>query len=138
MKKLVLMIIPLGILLSCGGEELEEKKETVIPEPEVLVERDGSTHKEYYPGKKQLKFIGDVDSEERRHGVWRHYSETGLELSTAEYYHGAKNGVTVVKYPNGRLHYTGEYKNNKRAGVWKTYNPDGSMASEEDYGEGMN
>ena len=88
---------------------------------------------EYYPGKKAIKFRGEQDEEGRRNGVWLYYSENGEELSMTNYEHGIKEGHTMVKYPNGAIHYTGEYTNDQPSGVWKTYDAMGKLTSTKDY-----
>ena len=49
------------------------------------------------------------------------------------YQHGEKHGHSIVKYPNGNLHYSGEYKNGKKIGLWKTYSIQGELITEIDY-----
>ncbi len=132
--KAVFWTLLCGIMLaSCAEEEPEKKKE--VPGPEVLVEIHGTDYVEYYPGRKQIKFEGTVDDSKARNGVWHHYNESGLEISTTEYKHGKKHGLSIVKYSNGQLYYTGEYRDDKRAGVWRTYGRDGTMKKEVNYDE---
>jgi len=104
----------------------------VIDKTELVVLEDG-TYKEYYPNKKNVKFEGPQDKNGKRNGKWQYFSELGVELSMTVYSHGEKHGHTIVKYPNGNLHYTGEYSNNKPIGVWKTYSIKGEMINELDY-----
>ncbi|HIP31892.1 MAG TPA: hypothetical protein EYG86_03930 [Crocinitomicaceae bacterium] len=92
---------------------------------------------EYYPGiGKKVKFKGLQDENGKRDGKWLYFSEDGKELSVTNYIHGERNGMSMVKYPNGNLHYTGEYKNDKTVGVWTTYSIEGVKTSEKDYGNG--
>ena len=89
---------------------------------------------EYYPGKKKrIKFQGKQDVNKLRDGVWLHFSYEGNELSMTTYIHGKKEGPTMVKYPNGNIHYIGQYKNNKAVGNWTTYTIDGA-SSDKDFG----
>jgi antitoxin component YwqK of YwqJK toxin-antitoxin module len=122
--------ISLGIT-GCTNNE-EQTKET--KKVENLVEIKDGIYTEWYPGKKQIKYRGGQDNEKRRHGVWTFYAETGTELSVTMYEHGLRTGHTVVKYPNGRLHYRGEYLNDKTVGVWTTYDEKGELISEKDFG----
>jgi antitoxin component YwqK of YwqJK toxin-antitoxin module len=39
-----------------------------------------------------------------------------------------------VKYPNGAIHYRGEYKNDQMVGLWTTFNEKGEVETEKDYG----
>ena len=49
------------------------------------------------------------------------------------YENGVKQGHSIVKYPNGGIHYKGEYKDDKPVGVWKTYDNAGKILSVKDY-----
>ena len=100
-----------------------------------LIEVKNNTFKEYYPGKRKVKFEGPQDAEGKRHGKWMYYSEDGLELSMTMYDHGDKHGHSIVKYPNGNLHYHGEYKRNELVGIWKTYSIEGELTNEINYDE---
>lgn len=46
-----------------------------------------------------------------------------------------KEGFSLVKYPNGRIHYRGEYQNDKMIGLWSTYDEKGNLITEKDYGD---
>ena len=132
MKQLMYLAL-VGLLFACGQDEpsgKDKKKE----QPEQLVEVTDGTYREWYPGKKQIKYQGGQDEQQRRHGKWSFYAENGKELSTTMYWHGLKEGFTVVKYPNGALHYRGEYRNDTMVGLWTTYDEKGNKVSEKDYG----
>ena len=116
---------------SCDSEPKQTKK---AEKKEQLVEVKNGKYTEWYPGKKQIKFEGMVDKKGKRDGKWSFYSEKGTELSFTLYEHGIKQGFTVVKYPNGIIHYRGEYKNDEIVGVWTTYDQKGKLISEKDYG----
>jgi antitoxin component YwqK of YwqJK toxin-antitoxin module len=47
---------------------------------------------------------------------------------------GLKEGFTVVKYPSGRIHYRGEYRNDTIVGLWTTYDENGKVSKEKDFG----
>lgn len=126
------LFITLVLLLAACGEQQEVKKEA--PKKENLVETRGNTFNEWYPGKKQLKYTGEQDEYKRRHGIWYFYGEDGKELSMTNYIHGLRDGFTIVKYPTGALHYKGEYKQDKIVGVWTTYDENGNVISEQDFG----
>jgi antitoxin component YwqK of YwqJK toxin-antitoxin module len=76
---------------------------------------------------------GAQDEKSRRDGKWVFYSENGKELSITFYSNGLKNGFTMVKYPNGRMHYTGEYRNDTIVGLWTTYDENGKKTKEKNY-----
>tara|TARA_R110002072_G_scaffold302860_2_gene489209 strand:+ start:3572 stop:4054 length:483 start_codon:yes stop_codon:yes gene_type:complete len=156
--KLILSLIMISLFLfSCKENTTAEKKaekdltdlveqnidstsavieKTIIPanqEGEIVI--DGSTYIEYYPGgRKKIKFQGEQDENGERNGKWLYFSEEGLELSITNYSHGKKHGFTLVKYPNGNIHYTGEYNNDEMVDLWKTYSEQGLKINEKDYG----
>lgn len=131
MKQFILFILTL-ILVSCSTEEATENK--VPLKEEVLIEIKDGVFTEWYPGKTQVKYKGAQDDESKRNGIWTYYSVNGLELSVTIYEHGLREGFTVVKYPNGRLHYRGEYHKDASVGVWTTYDEKGKLLSEKDFG----
>ena len=134
MKKLIYILVMGLVWASCSTEEEapkpKEKKETV---EDLVEERDGM-YTEWYPGKKQVKYKGGQDENKKRHGRWVFYAENGMELSVTMYDHGLREGFTVVKYPNGALHYRGEYHKDQTVGVWTTYNEKGEKIDEKDFG----
>jgi antitoxin component YwqK of YwqJK toxin-antitoxin module len=134
MKKILLTFLLICLTVACGEEEKSEKEVAPVKE-ENLVEMKNGMYIEWYPGKKQIKFKGPQDLNKKRHGIWKFYSETGNELSYTVYEHGLKTGYTIVKYPNGSIHYTGEYKDDKAVGIWKIYDPNGKLKSEVNKGE---
>ena len=119
-------------MVACGGEEPVTVEKPKVEKPEDLVVIENGLYTEYYPGKKHIKFQGQQDEFKQRHGRWTFFSETGLELSITHYIHGVKHGHSIVKYPNGNLHYIGEYDNGKEIGVWKMYDENG-VKTETDY-----
>ncbi len=130
MKRIVTCFVLL-LAVACSTEEVQEGTPVV---EENLVEIKDGMYREYYPGKKQVKFQGEQDENQLRHNKWTFYSEDGKELSVTFFNHGIKEGHTIVKYPNGTLHYIGEYHLDKPVGVWQTYDQQGNMVSEKDYG----
>lgn len=123
-----------ALLFSCNNNE--EKTEANLPEVETLTEYKNGIYTEYYPGKKKIKIRGAQDKNKVRDGKWVMLSETGKELSVTYFEKGSREGHSIVKYPNGMLHYVGEYKNNQMIGVWKFYDEKGNLKEEKDYGTG--
>jgi len=133
--KYLLMLCALSLLVACGEEE-EKKEQIQEPEKEeVLTEVNNGEFTEYYPGKKKVKFQGPQDKEGRRHGIWYFYDESGRQISMTDYKHGEKHGVSLKRFPNGQVHYTGEYKENVQVGIWKTYEMDGTLIDSTNYTE---
>lgn len=132
MKRIIAFILLIG-LISCK-EETQDKIETTPIVEEELVETHNGVYREYYPGKKQLKFEGMQDENNQRHGKWSFYNEKGIEITVTYYDHGKKHGHSIVKHPNGVIYYYGEYDNDKMVGIWKTYDEKGKLIQEKDYG----
>ncbi len=89
---------------------------------------------EYYPGEeKRIKLQGNKNEEGKRDGVWLFYSKEGKELSMTTYKNGVRDGEIMVKYPNGNIHYTGQYTNGERTGKWSFYSPGGKKIKIIDY-----
>jgi antitoxin component YwqK of YwqJK toxin-antitoxin module len=129
----VYLFVMFGVILTSCDSNNKVKEKRKVAEEELVEVKDG-VYTEWYPGKKQIKYRGGQDEKNLRHGVWTFYSESGMELSVTMYEHGLRMGHTVVKYPNGMLHYRGEYFNDKTVGVWTTYDAKGNLISEKDFG----
>lgn len=132
MKKIVFLLATLFLISAC--ENNPEKKNEKIPKEKLVEVKDG-VFTEWYPGKKSIKFQGGQDELGNRDGKWSFYAENGTELSFTLYDHGKKEGFSLVKYPNGRIHYRGEYQNDKMIGLWSTYDEKGNLITEKDYGD---
>jgi antitoxin component YwqK of YwqJK toxin-antitoxin module len=131
MKKIVFLLATLFLIIAC--ENKSEKKKEEIPKEKLVEVKDG-VFTEWYPGKKQIKFQGGQDELGNRDGKWTFYAENGTELSFTLYDHGKKEGFSLVKYPNGRIHYRGEYQNDEMIGLWSTYDEKGNLINEKEYG----
>ena len=132
--KLSFTFLLLGIILGCSlNETTENVKSLSVIQEEVLVDSLDGQYKEWYAGRKQLKYIGGQDSKGRRHGRWTHYLESGIEKSMTTYTHGLREGVSIVKYDNGMPFYRGEWQKDKKVGIWTTYSPKGEVVSEINY-----
>lgn len=131
MKSLILfsaLCLTVLSLYSCGDEAVKEE-----PKEESLIEFKDGVYIEYYPGRKSIKFKGPKDENNQRDGVWYFYSENGVEQSMTDYKHGKKDGSSFTRYPNGKMRYFGEYRNDQPYGLWIIYNEDGTT-SEKNYG----
>ena len=136
MKNFILYItVPLWIM-SCSDQsdqQINNTSDDAPPSEEKLKDTVSRQVSEWYEGKEQIKMKGQIDENKQRHGKWVYYSQTGLELSMTTYTHGMKEGFSVVKYPNGALHYRGEYRNNVKVGLWSFYNDKGELVNELNY-----
>lgn len=132
MKIVLFSFLLLLITPACTNKKSDNSVEKL--KTEKLTEIKNGNFTEWYPGKKQIKFQGMLTKKGDRNGKWTFYSETGNELSFTVYENGKREGFTVVKYPNGAVHYSGEYKNDKSVGIWKTYDEKGKLVTEKDFG----
>jgi antitoxin component YwqK of YwqJK toxin-antitoxin module len=132
MKFALFTFLLLFIAVSCTDKKVEDSNKKT--KTEKLTEIKNGRFTEWYPGKKQIKFQGMLTKKGDRNGKWSFYSETGNELSFTIYENGKREGFTVVKYPSGGIHYTGEYKNDESVGIWKTYDEKGKLVTEKDFG----
>ncbi len=132
MKVFIGAFILLSFLVSCNDKQ--EDQSAVTEKKEDLVEIKNGIYTEWYPGKKNIKFQGAQDEKSQRNGKWIFFSESGNELSFTFYSGGLKDGFTVVKYPSGRIHYRGEYRNDTIVGLWTTYDENGKVSKEKDFG----
>jgi antitoxin component YwqK of YwqJK toxin-antitoxin module len=127
--KTLLFLSLIFVAFACQQEEEVKKKKF----EDLVVIKDG-VYTEYYPGKKNIKLQGGLNKENERHGRWVFYSEAKTELSVTHYNNGLKDGHSIVKYPNGTIFYYGEYRNDKKIGVWKTYDEKSKLVEEKDFG----
>jgi antitoxin component YwqK of YwqJK toxin-antitoxin module len=118
------------LLVACSTDKAPKKPKA----SEQLIEVKHGLYSEWYPGKKQLKFQGSIDKKGNRDGKWVFFSPEGNELSTSVYENGKREGFSVVKYPNGAVHYRGEYRNDVMVGIWTTFDEKGKVLNEKDYG----
>lgn len=118
------------VLVACTTDKTPKKPLA----NEQLIEVKHGVYSEWYPGKKQLKFQGAIDKKGNRDGQWVFFSPEGNELSTSVYDHGKRAGFSVVRYPNGAVHYRGEYRNDAMVGIWTTFDEKGKVLNEKDYG----
>lgn len=113
--------------------EMPEKIEPTEIEPNIEIK--DNIYTEYYPGTNHIKFQGPQDKGGKRNGKWMFFDENGTELSMTTYKNGKKHGPTMVKYPNGNIHYTGEYTNDKTTGIWTTYSEIGEELTVKNFDE---
>jgi antitoxin component YwqK of YwqJK toxin-antitoxin module len=133
MKKYLFLVLILMVFTACSEEEKPERPEVKMEYRPLVTEDDNGKYMEWYPGHKQLKMTGRNNKNGERVGIWKYYSERGVELSITVYNNGLRDGHTVVKYPNGAVHYSGEYLNDEPIGVWKFYNEEGQLIDTKDY-----
>ena len=143
MKSYWIYIIFILVLYACGENDSTESNKmnsdtNLEDESDAksglykpgLIDTIDYQYQEWYPGRNQLKIEGMFDEEYKRHGKWVYYDKNGIELSMTTYTHNLKQGFSIVKYPNGVIHYRGEYNQDKKAGLWTFYNDKGEKDKE--------
>ena len=134
MKQLqvLLLICTFSMLfVACSTDSKPEK--IVAPKKEKLVDLKDGHYTEWYPGRKQIKYQGQLNKAGNREGKWDFFSETGNLQSFTMYIDGKKEGHSLVKYPNGKVHYYGTYQNDQMVGEWVSYDLNGNKTVK-DYG----
>lgn len=125
------------LFIGCKSEPADTKKETTT-EPTPLILESDNMYTEYYEDGKQIKMTGAKTKDGKRDAIWKYFGEDGTLLSLTEYKDGVKNGFCIVYYSNGQINYRGEYKNDKKVGVWTTFDLEtGGILTEKDFGEGL-
>ena len=119
--------------LGCGLNDASSSASVNVLSREILVDSLDGVYKEWYPGKQQIKYLGNLDQEGKRHGKWSFFLESGLEKSMTTYTHGAREGFSIVKHDNGVIFYRGEWRKDKKVGIWTTYDAKGVVVSEINY-----
>jgi len=140
--------IPLLFLISCNSSQ-DSTAETEAPE-EIITEDHQPSNQveetlvtpeetslagdyiENYPSGK-LKMEGKLNANGNRDGLWISYYENGTKWSESYYDDGSKEGHSLSFFPSGQTRYIGEYKNDKKIGVWKFYDEDGELFKEETF-----
>lgn len=89
-------------------------------------------HIEYHPNG-QVKIKGRMNKAGERHGLWVSYYDNGTKWSESYYVDGERDGHSLTFYPNGRVRYIGEYKNDIKVGNWKFYDEEGNLTKEENF-----
>jgi len=56
------------------------------------------------------------------------YSESGEKIKELTYAQGNLNGWAVYYFPDGKIRMEGNYLENKKSGIWKQWNEDGSYS----------
>lgn len=113
------------------NNETKEDEELSTQGSDILPTEKPDYQEFYETG--ELKIEGNFDEEENRHGLWVSYYETGLKWSESYYVHGVKNGHSVTFFPNGKIRYVGEYKEDEKVGRWTFYDEEGNVVQEENY-----
>lgn len=126
MKNSLRLLIVFLLFISFSACNTPDKTQSdLAPKKENLVDLKDGFYKEWYPGRKQIKYEGQLNKAGNREGKWNFYSEKGNLQSFTMFVDGKKEGHSLVKYPNGKIHYYGEYRNDQMVGEWVNYDQNG-------------
>ncbi|MEN9742908.1 MAG: hypothetical protein RLZZ65_713 [Bacteroidota bacterium] len=129
MKNFLRILSVFLLLLSFLACNTPDKTKSSLPaQKENLVDLKDGFYKEWYPGRKQIKYEGQLNKAGKREGKWNFYSEKGNLQSFTMFVDGKKEGHSLVKYPNGKVHYYGEYRNDQMVGEWVNYDQNGKKS----------
>jgi antitoxin component YwqK of YwqJK toxin-antitoxin module len=138
MKQILILAFSITLLISCEenvtvNNDIQVSSKNVvldkpIQKPVKVVSTTGSFMEKYENG--NLKTEGWRNSSSQRDGIWYSYYEHGVKWSELSYVDGLKEGISMVYFPDGTVHYKGQYKNDKKVGTWTFYNEDGTVKNE--------
>ncbi len=76
--------------------------------------------------------------EDKKDGEWKKYFESGALMATGFYRNDLPEGEMIFYYPDSTTNTQGTYRNGLKFGVWKSWDEQGNLISEEDYREKKN
>mgnify|MGYP001817737264 CR=1 FL=1 len=141
MRKLLLLLMPLLFLVSCGTklEEVVEETHADGSPQWVVYYQDNDGFRErvkviayYEDGSK--RYEGEF-ANEKRNGHWVYWYENGNTWSDGYFKDDLRDGFGTTWHENGNKHYEGSYKDGVRTGQWKFWSEEGELLKEIDYDE---
>jgi antitoxin component YwqK of YwqJK toxin-antitoxin module len=126
MKSILLFLLCSMSLVLTGCSDPETTQVAAPAKKEKLVDLKDGHYTEWYPGRKQIKYQGQLNKAGNREGKWDFFSESGNLQSFTLYVDGKKEGHSLVKYPSGKVHYYGFYQNDQMVGEWVNYDEKGN------------
>ncbi len=80
--------------------------------------------------------VSSIIPREIKDGIYTQYLKTGEKVQEIFYKNGMRNGNERIFYPNGKVSFEGEYRNDLAIGAHFWYTPDGKMRRKELYDAG--
>ncbi|UKN00901.1 hypothetical protein K6119_14290 [Paracrocinitomix mangrovi] len=111
-----------------NSEEINQTTEN----SEIQSEVPKDVYQEFHPNG-QLSIEGKLNENGNREGLWVSYYDNGTKWSESYYSDGIKEGHSLTFFPNGKVRYVGEYKADKKTGLWKFYDEEGNLSKEENF-----
>ncbi|MBS1636819.1 MAG: hypothetical protein JST26_12960 [Bacteroidetes bacterium] len=94
----------------------------------IIKKQKGCSYKIYYYENKVKKEEGCLVNN-KKEGLWKEYSTSGVLLNEYNYEHGVPNGVFYNYFENGKIHKKGFYKNWTGIDTLTIYNTNGEIVS---------
>ncbi|MBA3679880.1 MAG: hypothetical protein H0W73_01640 [Bacteroidetes bacterium] len=149
MKKTVLIFLSILIIVSCNtktevenpevkshvADSISKVQQKIVVDslkaknPLLILPPDSN-----YTGEYVDKYDGGITKFKgtfrfgKRHGQWVSFYPTGIPWSELHFDKGLRHGINVSYYENGKIRYTGIYKNDVRDSVWSYYDSIGNIA----------
>jgi len=117
------------VTIETNVDNIEEIPAVKNPEATVIAPGD---YVEYHPNG-GIKIKGIYSETLTREGLWISYYDNGIKWSESYYSNGKLDGHSLTFYPNGKIRYLGEYKNDEKTGTWTFYDEVGNITNEEKY-----
>ena len=147
MKKIVLLLMIIGVLASCDSEGPKKVKldsgekvasaytngnpQIVRTFEEINGEIVSVYEKEYYEDGNLLK-EGEIAANSRD-GEWKAYYRNGNIKSVGNYVYGVSNDSIKGYYPDGTLKFTGVFDNGQKTATWLYYYESGDLIENKVY-----
>lgn len=137
MKKILIVILLLGIVVACGKEN--EKKERIYTDQIQIKNSIGykANQKEPYTGEVISIYPSGVLKEElylksgKREGVAKSFYPNGQLKEEINFKNGEANGMKKEYYSNGQLKEEANFNNGELDGIRKYYYESGKLYSEQ-------
>ena len=142
MRKLILLIIPAMLFISCQNTQTVELVKEVyadgVQKQLIQYEIRGAdsiaVHEINYHRDGSLKMEGDI-LDGLREGEWVSWYPDGTLWSKGSFTKGKRSGGSWAYYANGILHMEGNYEDGKKVGIWKVYDSDGTLETKQDFSD---
>lgn len=123
-----LSLICIGLLASCQQEKKAPRSENAPTQKTIPGDSESPVVEEYSEvyDNGNLKLKGKKVNGQRD-GLWVSYYQNGTKWSETTFEAGVKKGPTTTYYEDGMMRYTGQFKDDKKTGIWKFYNKEGKL-----------